>query len=144
MGGSGGSGGTGGKMDGGMKMDGGKMDGKPGDGGKLDGGNKMDGAKDSAGEAGGSADICQGYTMMAAITPAPAALDFCTKYGTICMFGAGAMKYTSMGDCMTKYMGASDMGGCRAAHLCNANANTGAMRTTHCDHSFGVGPCAGK
>jgi hypothetical protein len=92
-------------------------------------------ARDTGG--GETADnICANYnvatanSMLSGIT----ALAFCSKYMSVCTF-TGAMRYTSLEDCITKYGAAPDsVKSCRAAHLCNAIL---AGQVTQCPHATG-------
>ena len=152
----GGTGGTGGGTGGtgGIRLDGAPRDVAAGDTTpagdtappRLDtGAGNLDGPRldTAAAEAGAAQDFCTGYVMGTTIVPAQPAAAFCTKYNAVCVFGASP-EYTDMADCMMRYPLASDMGSCRATHLCNANISAG-MATTHCPHAQAVptGPCSG-
>jgi hypothetical protein len=148
-GGSGGSGGTGGGGAGGT--------GGTGGGGAGGTGGRDSGAGGTGGGGAGGADaapgdrpagICMAYTPGSGTLPGVAAADFCMQFMTTCTF-TGAMRYTSLQDCMTKYaMTAMTNSGmtrqaCRAGHLCNAVTMAGAAQMMHCDHAAGFGaPCA--
>ena len=79
---------------------------------------------ETAAETGGetAASLCAAYIAGSGMLAGIEAQAFCTEYATACTFG-GAMRYTNMGDCMTKYMAAATaVKTCRAGHLCNASA----------------------
>lgn len=66
---------------------------------------------------------------------------FCAKYGELCGFSG---VYATMAACTANYGATSGNNrSCRAGHLCNAStyAAGSALRTTHCGHSTGTGPC---
>jgi hypothetical protein len=153
---SGGSTGSGGSMtasggstgSGGSSTDGGgdtSADGNR-DGGDTSGDTGTDRPAETGTEAGGdttSADICAAYVAGSGSLAGIAAADFCAKYATVCTF-TGAERYTSMGDCVTKYNAvATAAKTCRAGHLCNAAMPGGVAM--HCPHATGLNnnTCAG-
>ena len=142
-GGTGGAtGGTGGATGGTGGATGGTGGATGGTGGSVDAADMAatEGGAETGAEAGGetAAGICAAYTAGSGMLANIAASDFCQEYATTCMFGA-AMRYTNMGDCMTRYMAAATaIKTCRAGHLCNAKALGGA----HCDHATGYGAVA--
>jgi hypothetical protein len=147
-GGSGGStGGAGGSATGGAGGSTGGAGGSATDGGTADGsavdGSAVDGSASdaTAGDGGTAAAFCTGYVAGSGMLMNKAAADFCMEYSTVCGFGTD-MRYTNMGDCVTKYGGASaSIQTCRAGHLCNAAASD-AAKTTHCPHATGLGAVA--
>src|SRR5260370_35936286 len=119
--------GTGGAGTGGTVMDAGT------------GGSAADAPADISGDTGGDTgggNICAAYVAGSGMLAGISAMDFCKEYSTVCTFG-GAMRYTNMGDCVSKYDAAStSVKTCRAGHLCNAAMAGGA--TTHCPHATGL------
>ena len=137
------NGGTGGKSGTGGAGTGGAGTGGAGTGGTVTdagtGGSAADAPADISGDTGGDGggDICAAYNMATAnsMLPGVSATDFCKKYETVCTYG-GAMRYTNMGDCVSKYdAAAAGVKSCRAAHLCNAVV---AGAATHCPHATGL------
>ena len=128
-GGTGGTGGTGGST-----------------GGTGGGGDAADVPATDSGDTGGGGDagdtasaFCAAYTPNSGVLPGVEAMAFCMEYSSACTFG-GDMRYTNMGDCVTKYMAAAaGVKSCRAGHLCNAIVGgTPAAKTTHCPHATGL------
>jgi hypothetical protein len=135
MSGSGGTGGTGGGATGG-----GGSGPLAGSGGGGSGGTTKDAGPDvsSGGADSGSAAAWPGCLepVFSGVMP----MDFCTVYGKVCTF-TGAMHYTSMADCMTKFHGmSSDGDACKSGHLCRASMMS-SMMTADCASS-GTGKCS--
>jgi hypothetical protein len=132
--GSGGSPGSGGSASGGSASGGSASGGSPGSGGSSTGGTKVDWGND----CGPSTNI-QGVSASA----------FCTQYAKACGF-AGADRYASVADCMSKYMALSEGPTCAKAcvsgHLCYASDTMDKNAApTYCPHisqaSSANGPC---
>jgi hypothetical protein len=104
-----------------------------------------------AGSDGGGAAGSDGGTAIPTCTSttgesaAMSAENFCKIFLATC--GTATTGYTTTAECMTAYTASvakPNLHMCVSYHLCNAVANTGTMRTTHCGHasSPGTAPCA--
>lgn len=115
----------------------------------------------SAGSAGGAAEGGAGAktdgggeTSTAAVTCTTAGdpfvgktcSDFCTQWVATCMpITMWATKYASKDACLADCSGfAVARLCCRGYHANNAAEATGDMKSAHCGHATGLGPCDGK
>jgi hypothetical protein len=67
---------------------------------------------------------------------------FCTEYGKVCGW-APEMRYASQAECVTKFNNwSTTRQACIVMHLGLAEGDDAMLKTTHCPHAAGAGPCA--